>query len=456
MDTTSNFQTIYQSNLYKLKDWCKEKDVNPVKAVALKGVSKTGYSDDTVKNHLTNIGDVRVVAHKNQDEEHFLVLCAFKADVSTLTLPKVVTVSDEISWQIMKVTTTGSSTETAKDTTKDTEVDFMELLQEFCTAHGEADLLKKLKDDTPTEAPPAVEKVIKYVVETPNKPTYRRIRPFSGKTPVPNGEWEYETWERVVQQSIISNTSISGQEKWIRITDSLMPPALDMALDGDVISADDILSALQKAYGVVSDGDDLYTKFRDTYQESKEKPSEFLVRLNGLLCKVVQKGGIEATRANRVRLDQFIRGCLYQESIITDLQLSQKKSSPPSYADLLQLVREEEARKEEKDRRRREVKKELVRASNAQQTADTSRQKKLEEEVAILKQQLATQNFQPRPDNPSPNPRSSSFHPARRGKPRSVFCYKCGGDGHMMRECTNNANATLVHQRLMKKQSGNE
>ena len=49
MDTTSNFQTIYQSNLYNLKDWCKEKDVNPAKAKALKGVSTTGYSDDTVK-----------------------------------------------------------------------------------------------------------------------------------------------------------------------------------------------------------------------------------------------------------------------------------------------------------------------------------------------------------------------------------------------------------------------
>ena len=62
--------------------------------------------------------------------------------------------------------------------------------------------------------------------------------------------------ERVVQQSIINNTGISDQEKWIHITDSLMPPALDMALDGDVISAEDIPSALQKAYGVVSDGYD--------------------------------------------------------------------------------------------------------------------------------------------------------------------------------------------------------
>ena len=187
-----------------------------------------------------------------------MVLCAFKADVSTLTLPKVVKITDEISWQVMKVTTTGSigpDKETTKDTETEPGVDFMTLLQDFCTAHGEADLLKKLKDDAPAEVPPAVEKVIKYVVETPNKPTYRRIRPFSGKTPVPNGEWEYETWERVVQQSVINNTNISGQEKWIRITDSLMPPALDLALDSDVVSAENILSALQKAYGVVADGD---------------------------------------------------------------------------------------------------------------------------------------------------------------------------------------------------------
>ena len=49
----------------------------------------------------------------------------------------------------------------------------MELLQEFCTAHGETGLLKKLKDDAPEETPPAdVEKVIKYEVETPNKTRY--------------------------------------------------------------------------------------------------------------------------------------------------------------------------------------------------------------------------------------------------------------------------------------------
>ena len=58
MNTGLDFQTAYQSNLYKPKEWCKEKDVNPVKAIALKGVSKTGYSDDTVKNHLINIGDM--------------------------------------------------------------------------------------------------------------------------------------------------------------------------------------------------------------------------------------------------------------------------------------------------------------------------------------------------------------------------------------------------------------
>ena len=99
MNTESDFQTAYESNLYKLKEWCKEHDVNPVKAIALKGVSKTGYSDDTVKNHLINIGDVRIIAHhKNYNEEHLLVLCAFKADVSTLTFPKVVKVTDEISW----------------------------------------------------------------------------------------------------------------------------------------------------------------------------------------------------------------------------------------------------------------------------------------------------------------------------------------------------------------------
>ena len=49
MDTTSNFRLFISPIYITLRIGVKEKDVNPAKAKALKGVSTTGYSDDTVK-----------------------------------------------------------------------------------------------------------------------------------------------------------------------------------------------------------------------------------------------------------------------------------------------------------------------------------------------------------------------------------------------------------------------
>nr|XP_014346965.1 PREDICTED: paraneoplastic antigen Ma1 [Latimeria chalumnae] len=91
----------------------------------------------------------------------------------------------------------------------------------------------------------------------------------------------------------------------------------------------------------MEDGDELFTKFLNTLQNTGEKPSEYLQRLQTLLSGVVKRGGIAPDDSNRQLLKQFCRGC-WDHSFIMKLQLEQKKVSPPSFAELLLLLRAKE------------------------------------------------------------------------------------------------------------------
>ncbi|KAJ8004303.1 hypothetical protein DPEC_G00157730 [Dallia pectoralis] len=85
-------------------------------------------------------------------------------------------------------------------------------------------------------------------------------------------------------------------------------------------------------------------------QNYGEKPSSYLQRLQTALSKVIKRGGMAATDSGRQLLKQFCRGC-WDNSLITSLQLEQKKNNPPSFSELLLLLRTEEDRQAAKSSR---------------------------------------------------------------------------------------------------------
>lgn len=93
------------------------------------------------------------------------------------------------------------------------------------------------------------------------------------------------------------------------------------------------------------------------YQSSGESPSDFLMRLNAVLQQVIIHGGIPGERANRSRLDKFLKGCLFHnKDILATLNLWHLKESPPlSHVDLLQMLRSEEYRRLERYCQRQQV-----------------------------------------------------------------------------------------------------
>lgn len=132
---------------------------------------------------------------------------------------------------------------------------------------------------------------------------------FSGHCPKPNGEVDFTTWKLYARQ-LLSDTSLMERHKRRHILDRLLPPALNVALGvGTIVPPETYARELEKAYGSVTGGDELYIQFIETHQNRGEKPSDYLRRLHSLMQEVVEKRGMVGKHSDTLLLKQFIRGC---------------------------------------------------------------------------------------------------------------------------------------------------
>ncbi|XP_038072746.1 paraneoplastic antigen Ma3 homolog [Patiria miniata] len=357
------------------------------------------------------------------------------------------------------------------------DTEFKDALEDFLKAHGKTteDLPSTPSKPTTSDqpVPKAVgEAVVKHVVSS-SSTHRRRLRLFSGKTPVPSGEFDYESWKRPARQ-LVEDSNISSSEKLSRVIESLLPPASNIVWAlGKEATAEECLDGLEKAYGVTADGDELYLRFSECFQRPVEAASEYLVRLQELLTRVQDTGGVNPDRVDNVRIQQFTRGCLYHEPLLMKLDLK-KRPTPPNFVSLLQEVRLEEQREREKEERR--VGEQKVATKRVAVAAEASPipmddVKQLQEAVALLQQQLAAvqtaDHHHGIPANPGQQKSSwSRPHPHNRQvqKPRArhpLICFNCGQQGHRLTECANETNAPLVQQQMASRckpasTSGNE
>uniref|UniRef100_A0AAQ6IIC4 Paraneoplastic antigen Ma-like C-terminal domain-containing protein n=1 Tax=Anabas testudineus TaxID=64144 RepID=A0AAQ6IIC4_ANATE len=199
--------------------------------------------------------------------------------------------------------------------------------------------------------PPQVQKVIvEHVIRSesasPTSP-HIRIRIFSGRTPRPNGEVDYETWRTQVDL-LLCDPALNNAQKVRKILESLLSPAADIVKPLGVNSLPGLyITQLDSAFGVVEDGEELFAAFLSSNQNNGEKPSAYLNRLHSLLTRAISRGGASTENSNELILRQFCRGC-WDQSLIIGLQLEHKKNNPPSFPELLLLLRSEEDRRSSK------------------------------------------------------------------------------------------------------------
>ncbi len=294
---------------------------------------------------------------------------------------------------------------------------------------------------------------------------YRKLRVFSGDKSRKD-EDSFDVWSKQAR-ALAKETNVPDTEKKRRIREALRPPALDIIEDlrreTPSASAADYLRALETAFGDILTGEELYHTFLNLDQVAGERPSEYLTRLQAHLRQVVQKGGIPAGQASVSLLKQFIKGTLFDQFLLVDLHLRDRLADPPSYLTLLGLVR-----KREEEDRGKSLKVKASKGKNVHLNAhEAEPDKKQDQSVAdrldriekLLSsghatslQQSAQLSQEPTTDT---NPMGLPTEPAERPQ-RPKFCYRCGGDGHMSRKCSNPPDPETVNKKLIKFLHGNQ
>uniref|UniRef100_A0A3P9LM99 CCHC-type domain-containing protein n=1 Tax=Oryzias latipes TaxID=8090 RepID=A0A3P9LM99_ORYLA len=325
--------------------------------------------------------------------------------------------------------------------------------------------------------PPTVQRyVVEHIMKNDDNAIHLsavRLRSFSGRAPRPPHETDYETWRSSIDL-LLQDPAISDLQRSRRLVESLFPPAADMVkhLKPDTLPKV-YLQILDSAYGAVQDGDELYAKFMELFQDAGEKPSAYLQRLQIALVAALKRGGVKATDVDRHLLNQFCRGC-WDNNLISELQLKRRKSNPPSFSDLLLLLRTEEDREASKAQRMKQHLGSKARAGALAQYAytHTPEEEKVDALTNItqqLAQQLADIQKQLRALTAGRTSRNQSATyqsiPAKNSKPirtphksssagpKPGYCYNCGEDGHIRPDCNNDPNPTLV---AMKKKQFSE
>lgn len=303
-----------------------------------------------------------------------------------------------------------------------------------------------------------------------------KLKPFSGRVPHPAFEVDYDAWRSSVE-FCLNDPTISDTQVVRKIVESLSLPAANVVKSlGPTATSKTYLTLLDSAYAAVEDGDELFARFLNTNQNVGEKASDFLQRLHTALSTVISRGGIPPGDVDKQLLRQFCRGC-WDGSLLTSLQLEQRKNDPPCFAELLLLLRTEEDKQASKaTRMKQHLGMTKTRAVTQLQTTcipdmsisypmmvpdnTPTADSDLREQLASLSAQVAQLQAR-RTDEPvkiaakgnkkqqqktkvEPDVKEIKQITAKVPRPKPWYCFRCGEDAHIASGCSKDPNPALV------------
>lgn len=237
-------------------------------------------------------------------------------------------------------------------------------------------------------------------------------------------------------------------------------------------------------------------------------------RLKKSLSKAILRGGLPNDTAKSARLDQLIKGAVESDLMLVQLNLRDKRGTPPTFLDLLKEIREAEDLEAARRCLRKPVSRQQVHAVQAEKDAElnpqseaqlrvdveelkarlkdqrnmqsltidevsTKRSKErsnakcssnqemqqLRAEINTFKDQVKVMTVQSshysrgKPEycrnKVTLNPKAVPFNPQTEEEFTGCFCYRCGENGHIATKCAAPENSSKVIKKLIRQLRGN-
>ncbi|XP_063819141.1 paraneoplastic antigen Ma1 homolog [Pseudophryne corroboree] len=329
-------------------DWCTRKGVNPERSFVLCG-DLTDITEGTIMTEMLFLFGVKQpkIADKQFRESGELcaVLIATSQDLESELLPKVVAVrsNPERRWKI--IWPEKDSSERAAEPLIVGDMSSPDR-GDLSAARGESSQSPGIEEKLGNQLEVIADKVVHQLERWHYEGSYRGLRIFSGILPVPTGEEPYEAWrEAAIQQS--EEWHCPDHIKKQRIVESLQGPAMGIIQatrkSNPEATVADYFQALEYTYGTLEDVGDLVARFNHTYQETGEKLSQYVYRLDKVIYKIVDKGGLSPAEVNSSRLTQVIRGALTTDPVAQRLRCTSLLLGSPTRNDLIKEITQEEA-----------------------------------------------------------------------------------------------------------------
>ncbi|XP_063800293.1 paraneoplastic antigen Ma1 homolog [Pseudophryne corroboree] len=420
--------------------WCKSKGVDAQKSVSILGNFMEIIDDDIVSEVKKMYGIKQpyiVDKWKGINDEICAILISNDNQLDASVIPANILIEKapgkkwKVMWPVDKYVDGGQKTIMQADSK-------IESTSAGCYQNNsntsEEELLDKDKMDPQVEN--VMDKVVSHFERWHYEGGYRRLRIFSGVIPVPTGEESYDVWrEAAVQHS--EEWRCPEHIKKQRIVESLRGPAMGIIhatrRSNSQATLKNNFEALDYSFGTIEDVGDILSRLNQTYQEPNETLTNYIYRLDKILYKLLDKGGIDPLEIDERRLKHILRGALTTNPVAQRLRCILPRDPAPTLGELIKEVKLEEVQIENREKTLKRVK--VIVPTPEVSSVNEQLLKLIEEQNKKLDQLISLQNV------PSVTPRLSSSGRGRGFSRRSVdnsniTCYKCGQLGHRSFECS--------------------
>ncbi|XP_045851449.1 paraneoplastic antigen-like protein 6B [Meles meles] len=176
---------------------------------------------------------------------------------------------------------------------------------------------------------------------------YERLGVFSGRDPLAPGEEPFEAWLDHASDMLQVWQSVSEREKRRRLMESLRGTALQvmhvLLADNPARTAQDCLAALTQVFGDNATQRTIRMRCLTAHQQPGEGLSAFVLRLEVLLQKGIEKGALARSSADLLRLRHMLTRAIVPEPLDETLRNLRMSGRCPSFLEMMGIVREFEA-----------------------------------------------------------------------------------------------------------------